>query len=95
MFESDEEKEDFMRMLRECKQKHTNIDEGIKELLNENSCHHFNMFGNFLVGRSILVSEVIDEYGEIHLLSFGSPSLKPWDVKGMLNYVQNSVIQDD
>lgn len=95
MFDNDEEREDFMRMLKECKDKHRAIDEGIRALLTDNGCHHFNMFGNYLIGRNILISEVIDEYGEMHLLSFGSPDLKAWDVSGMLGYVKDKIIQDN
>lgn len=95
MRNEEEWRKDFEEMLKDCKRKHSSIDEGIRNLLIENSCHHFDTFGSFVVGRSILVSEVIDEYGHLHLVSFGSPNLRPWDVKGMLSYVENSVIRDD
>jgi hypothetical protein len=87
--------DDFADMLKDCKRKHGKIDEGVRTLLTENACHHFDVFGNFVVGRTILVTEIIDEYGHLHLVSFGSPNLRPWDVKGMLSYVQDSVIRDD
>jgi hypothetical protein len=87
--------DDFHDMLKECQRKHSNIDEGIRLLLSENACHHFDTFGSFVVGRSILITEVVDEYGHMHLLSFGSPNLRPWEVKGMLSYVEDSVIRDD
>lgn len=95
MYNEDERRKDFEEMLSDCKRKHSNIDEGIRMLLTEQACHHFDTFGNFVVGRSILVAEIIDEYGHLHLVSFGSPNLRPWDVKGILSYVQNSVIRDD
>ena len=87
--------DDFQEMLKDCQRKHRRIDEGIRVLLSENACHHFDTFGNFVIGRSILVTEVVDEYGHLHLLSFGSPNLRPWDVRGMLSYVQDNVIRDD
>lgn len=95
MFDSPEDREDFERMLRECVAAHTNIDEGIKDLYKNNQCYHFIPFGNFMTGRSIIVSEIIDEYGQMHLLSFGSRDLRPWEIKGMLSYVAGNVIQDD
>ena len=87
--------DDFREMVRDCRRKHFAIDEGIRELLIANACHHFDTFGTFVVGRSILISEVIDELGHLHLVSFGSQNLRPWDVTGMLSYVKDSVIRDD
>lgn len=95
MRNEDEWRKDFEEMLNDCKRKHSGIDQGIRNLLSENACHHFDTFGNFMVGRSILVSEIFDEYGHLHLVSFGSPNLRPWDVQGMLSYVKDSVIRDD
>jgi hypothetical protein len=95
MFDSPEEEEAFRRMLRECARAHTNIDDGIKDLYKNNQCHHFAPFGNFVTGRSIIISEIIDEYGHLHLLSFGSRDLRPWEIKGMLSYVAGNVIQGE
>ena len=93
MFDSRDEEEQFHKMLRECIAAHQNIDEGIKELYQQNQCYHFAPFGNFVTGRSIIISEIIDEYGHVHLLSFGSKDLKPWEIKGILSYVAGNVIQ--
>jgi len=93
MFNSSDEEEHFRRMLQECIVAHQNIDDGVKRLYQENQCYHFAPFGNFLTGRSIIVSEIIDEYGHVHLLSFGSKDLKPWEIKGILSYVAGNVIQ--
>jgi len=94
MFESDEEEEDFREMLRECYEHHQRIDEGMKQLLQSNPCHHFTPFGDYMIGRTIVIGEVIDEYRHMHLLAFGSHDLRPWEVQGMLDYVKSSVIQE-
>lgn len=95
MFNSNEEEEQFRKMLQECIVAHQNIDDGVKQLYQENQCYHFAPFGKFLTGRSIIISEIIDEYGHVHLLSFGSKDLKPWEIKGILSYVAGNVIQVD
>lgn len=94
MFENEEEEEDFREMLRECYKHHQAVDEGIRELLQKNSCHHFTPFGDYIIGRNIVISEVIDEYGHMHLLAFGSHDLRPWEISGMLAYVKSNVVQE-
>jgi len=95
MFDEPGDEEDFRKMIAECSVAHANIDEGVRRLLTDNDCHHFTPFGNFFVGRNIIISEIIDEYGHMHLLSFGSRDFNPWEIRGMLAYVANSVIQGE
>lgn len=87
--------EDIERMIEECSQKHLAIDEGLRDLFQTNACWHFKPFGDFVIGRSVVVSEVLDEFGHVHLISFGSKGLRPWEVKGMLGYVEANIIGDD
>lgn len=87
MFENEEEEQSFRRMLEEDKDQHSLIDDNIRNVIKENACAHFFHFGDFAVGRVVTIAEVIDEYGELHLISFGSPGIKPWELSGMLRYI--------
>lgn len=84
----------FEDLVRECSDKHARIDEGIREIIHNNACRHFQGFGNFVIGRSVVVTEVIDQVGDTHLVSFASPSLKQWEVLGMMEYVSQSMMQE-
>jgi hypothetical protein len=57
--------------------------EDIVRAIKGNACHHYDMFGDFLVGRWVMVAEIIDELGERHLTLLGSDGLEPWDALGM------------
>jgi len=82
-------------MMRECSMKHGKIDEGLRTIIHGNACRHFKGFGNFVVGRSVVVTEVIDQIGDTHLVSFASPSLKQWEVLGMMEYVIANMMKED
>jgi hypothetical protein len=95
MFENEEQEEEFREMLRQDKRQHEAIYSGVREVIQSNACPHFNIYGNFVVGRVIVISEVLDEYGEVHLMSFGSPDLRPWEIKGMISYVNSTMTRDE
>ena len=89
-----DEEDWYEAVIKECSSKHARIDEGIREVVHANACRHFQGFGNFVVGRSVVITEIIDQLGETHLVSFASPSLKQWEVMGMMEYVKENMIQE-
>ena len=90
----DEDDEWLREMIVECSSKHNRIDEGIRTVIHDNACRHFKGFGNFVVGRNIVISEILDQVGDTHLVSFASPSLKQWEILGMLEYVSSNMMQE-
>lgn len=75
--------EEWLRMQEECNDTAVNRSNAVEAAIKNNSCYHFASVGDYLVGRWVMVAEIIDELGERHLAVFGSPNLEPWEAIGM------------
>lgn len=70
-------------MLEECEQAANDRDEAVRKAIKDSACNHFDILGDFIVGRWVMVAEVIDELGDRHLTVLSSVGLEPWEAIGM------------
>lgn len=60
--------------------------DAVKTALVENACDCWNSLGSTMVGKLVVVVEVIDETGEPNLLVLSDPDQAQWDTLGLLSY---------
>ena len=83
-WDGDMDPERLQRLIEECEVMESNRAVAIAAAIKNNSCHHFDDLGDFVVGRHITIVEIIDELGETHLLPLPSEGLRRWEAIGML-----------
>jgi hypothetical protein len=76
--------EEYGRQVDECREMEANRSNAIAASIKNNPCHHFNYFGDFIVGRHITIVEIIDEIGGTHLYHLPSQGLAEWEEEGLL-----------
>lgn len=80
--------EEWDEMQEECEAIHLRRAEAIEAAVKNHSCYHFDVFGDYLVGRWVGVVEIIDELGDRHLTIMGSTNLEPWEALGLMRIMQ-------
>jgi hypothetical protein len=62
--------------------------EKIREIIREHQCECWDQLGPVMMGRMILVSEVVNELGDSSLYVLASPGLTPWEATGLLDWAK-------
>ena len=60
--------------------------DAVKSAIVENACECWSQLGQHMVGRIVVVVEVIDELGEQNLLTLTPDDQPAWDDIGMLTF---------
>lgn len=83
-FDENMDPAELQRLIEECEVMEADRATAIAAAIKNYPCHHFDDLGDFVVGRHITVVELIDEFGETHLLPLPSEGLRRWEAIGML-----------
>lgn len=60
--------------------------DAVKSAIAENACQCFDRLGQFMVGRIVVVAEVIDEVGVQNLVTLSPDDQPAWDDLGLLTF---------